>query len=79
MVAEKEYMRLFDKRNDIQARMDEIRVSLTKEEYKALVKKIENPQLATLKKEGLNGDASIQFWGQSFIGDVAKTCTVADD
>lgn len=44
------YRDLYQQRADIQKEMDEIKAKLTKDEYHALVKDIENPQLATLKR-----------------------------
>lgn len=46
---EEEYTELYDRREDIQARMNDIKYSLTVEEYGTLVVKIEGLQLATLK------------------------------
>lgn len=47
---EQEYLALYRQREDIQARMDTVKERLPAEEYQALVKRIEHPQLAKLKQ-----------------------------
>tara|TARA_R110002003_G_scaffold48_21_gene4145 strand:+ start:4747 stop:5016 length:270 start_codon:yes stop_codon:yes gene_type:complete len=47
---EQEFEYLYHQREGINARMSAIRAELTEAEYQALVKKIEKPQLAVLKK-----------------------------
>jgi len=46
---EEKYKELYQQREIVQARMNAIRGKLTAQEYQALVRKIENPQLAKLK------------------------------